>query len=83
MNIRDKTMKLKCMLAFLVFVLSVFFNAKTIADDGKLLRGQKWQRFSLEGKKVDFYIATNGNDSWSGKPATPNTDKSDGPFATI
>jgi hypothetical protein len=71
------------MLAFLVFVLLVFFNAKTIADDGKLLRGQKWQRFSLEGKKVDFYIATNGNDSWSGKLAAPNTEKSDGPFATI
>jgi hypothetical protein len=83
LNIRDKTMKLKCMSAFLVFVLLVFFNAKTIADDGKLLRGQKRQRFSLEGKKVDFYIATNGNDSWSGKLAAPNTDKSDGPFATI
>ena len=77
-------MNLKSMLAFfLIFILLGFSTTKIIADDGKLLRGQKWQRFSLEGKKVDFYIATNGNDSWSGKLATPNTDKSDGPFATI
>ncbi len=30
-----------------------------------------------------FYVATNGNDSWSGKLALPNQDKSNGPFATI
>lgn len=84
LNIRDKSMNLKSMLAiFLVFVLVGFFNTKTIADDGKLLRGQKWQRFSLEGKRVDFYIAPNGNDSWSGKLAAPNPEQSDGPFATI
>ena len=76
-------MKLKSKLAFfLVFILS-FFSTKTIAGDGKLLRGQKWQRFSLEGKKADYYIAPNGNDSWSGKLAAPNASKSDGPFATI
>ncbi|MHC4804700.1 MAG: hypothetical protein ACYTBX_00360 [Planctomycetota bacterium] len=68
---------------FLVFVLVGLFNTKTNADDGKLLRGQKWQRFSLEGKKVDFYIAPNGNNSWSGKLAAPNPEQSDGPFATI
>ncbi|MHC4241564.1 MAG: right-handed parallel beta-helix repeat-containing protein [Planctomycetota bacterium] len=77
-------MNLKSMSAFfLFFMLLGFFATKTIADDGKLLRGQKWQRFSLEGKKVDFYIAPNGNDFWSGKLASPNTDQSDGPFATI
>ncbi|MCP4256474.1 MAG: hypothetical protein GY774_02980 [Planctomycetes bacterium] len=76
-------MKLKCMSAFLVFILSCFFSTKAITDDGKLLRGQKWQRFSFEGKKADFYIAPNGNDSWSGKLAAPNIDLSDGPFATI
>ena len=31
---------------------------------------------------VVFYIAANGNDSWSGKLAGPNTDKTDGPFAS-
>ncbi len=67
------------MLAFsFVFVLLGILNIKTIADDGKLLRGQKWQRFSLEGKKVDFYMAPNGNNSWSGKLAAPNPEQSDG-----
>ena len=32
---------------------------------------------------ADFYVATNGNDEWSGKLAQPNANKTDGPFATI
>jgi hypothetical protein len=31
----------------------------------------------------DFYVAVNGNDSWSGKLAQPNNSGTDGPFATI
>jgi hypothetical protein len=31
----------------------------------------------------DFYVSTEGNDRWSGKPAAPNATKTDGPFATI
>ena len=27
---------------------------------------------------ADFYVAPNGNDSWSGKLAEPNADRSDG-----
>ena len=30
-----------------------------------------------------FYVATNGNDSWSGRLAAPNADRTDGPFATL
>ena len=30
-----------------------------------------------------FYVATNGNDTWSGKVPAPNADKTDGPFATV
>jgi len=30
-----------------------------------------------------LFVATNGNDSWSGRLASPNRDGSDGPFATI
>lgn len=33
--------------------------------------------------KADFYVAANGNDSWSGKLATPNRQRTDGPFATL
>src|SRR6516162_9198546 len=30
-----------------------------------------------------FFVATNGNDSWSGTLAAPNRRKKDGPFATL
>ena len=30
-----------------------------------------------------LYVATNGNDAWSGRLAEPNADKTDGPFATL
>lgn len=30
-----------------------------------------------------FFVATNGNDSWSGALAAPNRQKTDGPFASI
>ncbi|NIA31904.1 MAG: hypothetical protein GWP06_18585, partial [Actinobacteria bacterium] len=32
---------------------------------------------------ISFYIATNGNDSWTGTLQEPNMEKTDGPFATI
>ena len=32
---------------------------------------------------ADFYVAKNGNDSWSGKLAVPNRKRTDGPFATL
>lgn len=31
----------------------------------------------------DFFVATNGNDQWSGKLAEPKADKTDGPFASF
>lgn len=33
--------------------------------------------------KAEFFVATNGSDSWSGKLAAPNKSGTDGPFATI
>ena len=32
---------------------------------------------------ADFYVATNGNDAWSGKLADPAPTKTDGPFLTL
>jgi uncharacterized protein (TIGR03437 family) len=32
---------------------------------------------------VTFYVAPNGNDSWSGRLAAPNSANTDGPFATF
>ncbi len=39
----------------------------------------------VEGKSEPevFYVATDGNDRWSGKLALPNPGKTDGPFATV
>jgi parallel beta-helix repeat protein len=33
--------------------------------------------------KADFYVAPNGNDSWSGKLTAPNADGTDGPLASL
>jgi Putative Ig domain len=40
---------------------------------------------SLPGQSTaaDFYVATDGNDNWSGTLAAPNSTNTDGPFATI
>jgi hypothetical protein len=32
---------------------------------------------------ADFYVATNGNDNWSGTLDAPNNNKSDGPFVSM
>ena len=36
-----------------------------------------------ETPKADFYVASGGSDKWSGTVAEPNTQGSDGPFATL
>lgn len=38
----------------------------------------------IQGAPVaTFYVATNGNDTWSGTVSQPDTQKADGPFATL
>jgi len=32
---------------------------------------------------LSLFVATNGNDAWSGKLSEPNADNTDGPFATL
>jgi parallel beta-helix repeat protein len=34
-------------------------------------------------RPATFYVATNGNDQWSGRLATPTPDRTDGPFASV
>ena len=36
-----------------------------------------------ESPQADFYVSTEGRDTWSGTRATPNGDASDGPFASL
>ena len=39
--------------------------------------------FDSDASPVDFYVATDGNDEWSGTLPVPNLDGTDGPFATL
>ena len=64
-------------------LLIILFVSTTSYGQGKLLRGEKWQKFDTKNATADFFVATNGNDNWSGTLATPNANKTDGPFATI
>jgi hypothetical protein len=49
-------------------VLAVLFFQFTVAADSP---------------RPDFIVSPAGNDSWSGRLAEPNRDKTDGPFATV
>lgn len=43
-----------------------------------------WLLFSLSLLSAsDFYVALDGNDGWSGRLASPNIARTDGPFATL
>ncbi len=68
----------------LLFALSFLLVTTTsLYGQGKLLRGEKWQKYDTQNTTADFYIAVDGNDSWSGTLPAPNADKTDGPFATL
>ena len=43
-------------------------------------QGPAW---AAAGAGAVYYVATNGNDQWSGRLAAPNGEKTDGPFATV
>jgi len=61
---------------FLPFVSWVFFAVLPGCNEtGHVAWGQT--------ARADFFVATNGNDSWSGRLAEPSEDGTDGPFATI
>ncbi|MCX7968140.1 MAG: right-handed parallel beta-helix repeat-containing protein [Armatimonadetes bacterium] len=38
---------------------------------------------TISAQTLRFYVATNGNDNWSGRLPTPNSKRTDGPFATL
>lgn len=37
----------------------------------------------VKAQTADYYVATDGNDAWSGTLAAPNSNNTDGPFASI
>jgi len=68
----------------LLFAFALFFTSANAQNrDGKLLQGEKWQKFSSVGAKADFFVSPTGNDTWSGTLPEPNAGKTDGPFATL
>ncbi len=68
--------------SFLISMI-LFVSISLYGQGGLLLRGEKWKKFDIKNTSADFYVATNGNDSWSGTLADPNDNNTDGPFATI
>jgi hypothetical protein len=38
---------------------------------------------TAHAQAITLYVATNGNDAWSGRMAEPNTEKTDGPLASL
>lgn len=58
-------------------------NKVNSEDNGRFLRGEKYNEYSVLSNNADFYVAPNGNNNWSGTLETPNKNKTDGPFATI
>jgi hypothetical protein len=56
---------------------SVAASALAIASAGDL-----WAELE-DPPAASFFVATNGNDNWSGKLGESNAAKSDGPFATL
>ena len=81
-NLKHRKNRKKHIAQVFLFISMLFISNLSYCQ-GKLLRGEKWQKYDLTNTKADFYVATNGNDNWSGTLAKPNTDKTDGPFATI
>jgi len=67
----------------LLLILILFIPVFQVIAQGRFVRGAEKTEFSLTSSAADFYVSPVGNDSWSGKLAEPNPEKTDGPFATI
>ena len=78
-----KKMKFKLTVMFVVTICLAGILNGLVLFDGKLLRGENWSKFSVQDNKADFYVSPDGNDTWSGTISSPNTSKTDGPFATL
>ena len=66
-----------------LFTIILLFSNCLVSAQGRLLRGEEYKEYTIEGKSADFYVSTKGNDNWSGSLAEPNKEGDDGPFATI
>jgi regulation of enolase protein 1 (concanavalin A-like superfamily) len=69
--------------SYYLFLIVLLLCSHPGLGQGKLLRGERWEKFSDLDKSANFYVAPNGNDQWSGTLAEPNSSYTDGPFASI
>lgn len=67
----------------LLVFLCLFLNHQPITAQGRFLRGEVWQDYTVKDKKADFFVSPKGNDNWSGQLADPNPSGTDGPFSTL
>jgi parallel beta-helix repeat protein len=66
--------------------LGLLVSASPIAIGGVINQSQYQPALAFQPNDLEhifFYVASNGNDTWSGKQEQPNSDKTDGPFATL
>jgi len=66
-----------------LFLTVLIMSSYQVWGQGKLLRGEIWEKFSDADATADFFVSSGGNDNWSGTLVEPNAAKTDGPFATI
>jgi hypothetical protein len=75
-----------CVFAFLMVVSTArVARAANASQDltSEVRAGELQPAFSAESAPASFYVATNGSDSWSGKLSAPNSQHTDGPFASL
>ncbi len=58
-------------------------KCRKVSTGRALAAGVLSSLISTLAQGIEFYVAANGNDTWSGQLAAPNAAKTDGPFATI
>jgi hypothetical protein len=72
---------LECALLILVCLCAVQGGAE--ATDGDSPNRPVVQKQNPGNPEANFFVATDGNDSWSGTLPTPNNQQTDGPFASV
>lgn len=75
--IKDNSMKILSILPALTLGVATALTALPGLAQNEALENARIE------KKGDFFVSPDGNDAWSGKLATPNADRTDGPFATL
>lgn len=64
-----------------IFTWQVMFKSSTTNSSSS--QSTSSSSSSFNELPATYYVANNGNDSWSGSISSPNAQKTDGPFATL